>query len=100
MDPDILWHILMGRDICLSGRISMDNPYTWIPGTHWNQHEWLYDIMIYLVSELAPDFVRGLFMTPFATVQEAYDAASAKLGRDASVLLMPFGGSTLPKLAE
>ncbi len=52
VDPDILWHILMGRDICLSGRISMDNPYTWIPGTHWNQHEWLYDIMIYLVSEL------------------------------------------------
>ncbi len=52
---------------------------------------------IYLVSEMAPDFVRSLFMTPFATVAEAYAAAQEKLGRDASVILMPYGGSTLPK---
>lgn len=51
---------------------------------------------IYLVSELAPDFVRSIFMQPFATVQEAYDAAAAKLGADASVIVMPYGGSTLP----
>lgn len=54
---------------------------------------------IYLVSELEPQFVRELFMTPFATVQSAYDAATAKLGADASVIVMPYGGSTLPRVS-
>jgi nickel-dependent lactate racemase len=51
---------------------------------------------IYLVSDMEPDFVKQLFMTPFDTVQAAYDAAAAKLGGSASVLVMPYGGSTLP----
>ena len=55
---------------------------------------------IYLVSDLEPEFVRTLFMEPFRTVQEAYDAASAKLGAGASVLAMPYGGSTLPVLKK
>lgn len=55
---------------------------------------------IYLVSEMAPEFVRSLFMTPFASVQEAYDAAAERLGKNASVLVMPYGGSTLPYVTE
>ena len=55
---------------------------------------------IFLVSEMGPAFVRSLFMTPFASVQEAYEAAAEKLGKDASVLVMPYGGSTLPCVAE
>ena len=51
---------------------------------------------IYLVSELEDDFVRKIFMKPFKTVQEAYDEAVKKLGADATVLAMPYGGSTLP----
>lgn len=53
---------------------------------------------IYLVSDLEPAFVKSLFMTPFATVQDAYDAAIKKLGSDATVLAMPYGGSTLPRI--
>ena len=52
---------------------------------------------IYLVSEMEDDFVKSLFMTPFVSVEEAYNAAKKKLGEDASVILMPYGGSTLPK---
>lgn len=52
---------------------------------------------IYLVSDLEAEFVKTLFMTPFATVQEAYDAAAAKLGETPTVLVMPYGGSTLPR---
>ena len=52
---------------------------------------------IYLVSEMAPEFVESLFMKPFASVEAAYAAAAEKLGPDASVILMPYGGSTLPK---
>jgi nickel-dependent lactate racemase len=53
---------------------------------------------IYMVSDMDPDFVRSIFMTPFATVQEAYDAAQKKLGGNADVIVMPYGGSTLPQV--
>ena len=36
-------------------------------------------------------------MKTFAEVQTAYDAAKEKLGEDATVMVMPFGGSTLPR---
>ena len=55
---------------------------------------------IYLVSELTPDFVESLFMQPCASVQEAFDKALAVQGEDASVLVMPYGGSTLPRCKE
>jgi len=51
---------------------------------------------IYLVSELEPDFVRSIFLKPFADVQTALDAAFAAQGPDAKVIFMPYGGSTLP----
>ena len=51
---------------------------------------------IYLVSEMDPELVRKCFLTPFRTVQEALDAAFLRCGPDASVLAMPYGGSTLP----
>lgn len=51
---------------------------------------------IYLVSHMEDALVRKLFMTPFHSVQEAYDAACRKCGSEATVLVMPYGGSTLP----
>lgn len=54
---------------------------------------------IYLVSELNPEFVRSIFMEPFYTVEAAYSAARKKCGCDATVLAMPYGGSTLPRLS-
>ncbi len=55
---------------------------------------------IYLVSDLEPEFVKSLFMTPYKTIEEAYQAATEKLGKNASVIAMPYGGSTLPRAAE
>lgn len=52
---------------------------------------------IYLVSELAPEFVDSIFLTPFSSAQSAFDAAIDKCGQDATVLVMPYGGSTLPR---
>ena len=49
-----------------------------------------------LVSELDADFVRSLFLIPQPSAQAALDHAFAKLGPDARVLSMPYGGSTLP----
>lgn len=60
----------------------------------------LRDADIYMVSEMEPDFVRGIFLQPYNDVQTALDAAFAKLGDKAKVLVMPYGGSTLPVVAE
>ena len=51
-----------------------------------------------LISELDPDFVRSMFLTPVEDAQTALDQALEKLGPDATVLAMPFGGSTLPRI--
>ena len=53
---------------------------------------------IFLVSELEDDFVRSIFLTPQPSAQAALEQAFRELGRDASVLAMPFGGSTLPRV--
>ena len=53
---------------------------------------------IYLVSDMEPGFVKSIFLQPFESVQSALDAALKKLGSGASVTVMPYAGSTLPKL--
>ena len=51
---------------------------------------------VYLVSDMDEDFVKSMFFFPFASVQDALDAALAKAGDEAKVIVMPYGGSTLP----
>ncbi len=53
---------------------------------------------VYLVSEMPEELAKKCFLTPFASAQQALDAAFAKLGPEATVLAMPYGGSTLPQL--
>ena len=55
---------------------------------------------IFLVSELEDEFVRSIFLTPQPSAQAALEEAFRELGDDASVLAMPFGGSTLPRVGE
>jgi len=54
---------------------------------------------VWLVSEMEPDFVRSIFLRPMPDAQTALDRAFEELGEDASVLSMPYGGSTLPWIA-
>ncbi len=53
---------------------------------------------ICLVSEMEPEFVRSLFLHPCPTIQDAFAYARKKHGPTASVIIMPYGGSTLPRL--
>ncbi|MEE3362492.1 MAG: hypothetical protein VZQ84_02910, partial [Anaerovoracaceae bacterium] len=57
------------------------------------------DADICLVSDMDPDYVKSIFFTPFRTAQEALDAALEKKGPSAKVLVMPHGGSVLPRIA-
>ncbi|HBE80166.1 MAG TPA: nickel-dependent lactate racemase [Firmicutes bacterium] len=52
---------------------------------------------IYMVSDLDADVVRKIFMKPYSHLQEALDDALAELGADSKVMIMPYGGSTLPE---
>ena len=51
---------------------------------------------IILCSDLDPDFVRSIHLIPGTNPQAELDAALERYGRDASVIVMPYGGSTLP----
>lgn len=51
---------------------------------------------VVLVSQMDDETVRSAFLTPAHSAQEALDDALRRYGPDASVLIMPYGGSTLP----
>ena len=51
------------------------------------------------MSGIDRELVRDIFMEPFDHVQEAYDAAVKEMGPGARVIVMPYGGSTLPVLS-
>lgn len=55
---------------------------------------------IFLVSSLEDELVRNIFMKPYHELQDAFEAAVAIKGRNARVLVMPYGGSTLPILRK
>lgn len=51
-----------------------------------------------LVSDMPDDLVERIFLKPMPSAQAALDAAFARLGKGATVLAMPYGGSTLPRV--
>lgn len=51
---------------------------------------------IYLVSDLPDETARSCFFTPFTTPQQAVDAAIARMGSSADIVVIPQGGSILP----
>ena len=51
---------------------------------------------IRLVSEMDPNFVRSIFMEPYESLAPAFADAMRAQGPDAKVIVMPYGGSTLP----
>lgn len=53
---------------------------------------------IFLVSDLEPEFIKKLHLEPFNNAESAIWAALQEKGLNASIIAMPFGGSTLPVL--
>lgn len=51
---------------------------------------------VYIVSELNEDLVRKAYMKPYSELQTAFNDAMNKLGYGSKVIIMPYGGSTLP----
>ena len=53
---------------------------------------------VFLVSEMDPSLVKEVFFEPFATVDEALEAAIMRMGNDSKIIVMPAANSTLPTL--
>ncbi len=53
---------------------------------------------IFLISSLPDDLVRKCKFEPFDDLEQALQAAGSDLGPQARLLVMPYGGSTLPVL--
>lgn len=48
-DSDILWHYKLGEEIIKNKAISSIDSFSWQPNLIWGQHEWLYDVIIFIV---------------------------------------------------
>ncbi|HYE82645.1 MAG TPA: nickel-dependent lactate racemase [Clostridia bacterium] len=55
---------------------------------------------VFLVSDLEDAFVRSIFLEPYKSAEEALNEAFKALGSKAKVLVMPYGGSTLPAVKD
>lgn len=51
---------------------------------------------VYLVSDLSEEQSNKIFMKKYREIKSALNDAFQKLGRESKVLVMPYGGSTLP----
>lgn len=48
-DADLLWHYKVGEEIVRNTSLSIHDTFSWQTGLIWSQHEWLYDILVYIV---------------------------------------------------
>lgn len=55
---------------------------------------------IFLVSDMDEKVVEKTFLRPFESLQEAFDTCIQKYGTEAKLIVMPYGGSTLPRLKK
>jgi hypothetical protein len=53
-------------------------------------------VQVILKSEMDPDFVRKLLLTPVADIQETIDSALARLPKPVRVGILPNALSTIP----
>lgn len=68
IQSDTAFHIRVGRDIISRGEILTRDIYSWtVVGKHWFSHEWLWEVIAYLVYRTGG--YTGLFV--FTTVQVA-----------------------------
>jgi nickel-dependent lactate racemase len=86
---------------CSAARQVLDRP----PGDArlgWHKSARLAQIMqhtqLFTVMNIPDDTARAAFMTPFHSIQEAFDAALARLGNSARAYVIPDAGAVVPQL--
>ena len=52
------------------------------------------------ISDMDEETVKKTFLKPYKDLNKAYEDALKKIGNNAKVIAMPYGGSTLPILKD
>lgn len=98
VDPDFWWHLRTG-DLIVHGGIPRRDPYSWTAaGSAWSAHEWLSEVVIYLVqSTLGYAGGVALFGGAAAAAVATMCALGRRfgVGRRTLVLLVLFGALLL-----
>ncbi len=72
LDPDLPWHLKVGQDILQSGQIPTIEQYVFPTfGEHWVDHEWLSNLLLFLIYNLFGKFgywFLGFFFAATATL--------------------------------
>ncbi|HPD18602.1 MAG TPA: hypothetical protein PLF61_02940 [Candidatus Goldiibacteriota bacterium] len=56
LNPDTYWHLSSGREIIKNGGIPQTDNFSFIGPNKWYAHEWLFGVILYLVSKITgPD---------------------------------------------
>ncbi len=55
-------------------------------------------VKVFLISDLEPGFVKSIHLIPYQDVMAAVKEALSLMGPGATIIAMPYGGSTLPVL--
>lgn len=54
-EPDYYWHITAGKYMFNNKTILLSDRFSWyLRGTYWFSHEWLFEILLYLLSTVFP----------------------------------------------
>ena len=54
-EPDYYWHIKAGEYMFSNKTILISDKFSWyLRGTYWFSHEWLFEILLYLLSIVFP----------------------------------------------
>lgn len=83
LDMDMMWHFKLGGDIWKTKTLSLDNPYTFLSGTEWIPHEWLYEVLLYPI--LAFGGILG-FAVLYAANRVSWFFISYKIAKPKSVV--------------
>ncbi len=89
-DPDTYWHVHMGNEILATGRLPVDDRWSWtMAGTPWIAKEWLSQVLFALASRLGG--WPGVALTTIVAVAAAF----ALLAREALGRLSPLAAALL-----
>ncbi len=78
-DPDMWWHLRVGKDI-LHGHASFLDQYSWsMTGYPWVDHEWLTNIIMYVVQHYSGYFGLGLVFAALGLMVFGFTAKTGNL---------------------
>lgn len=67
VDGDVMWHFKTGEFIVNNGYVPKHDVFSWQEGLNWMCHEWLYDVILYLLySNFGEMAARCLLMVAYS----------------------------------